>query len=130
MGKEGGAPGKQNRHLPAFILLFLAQEDAHGGALLIRLLEVMSGRQVVDSGAVYRVLRDLEQRGCVTSYWNTEEAGPAKRQYHITPEGVVELEQWYSDICWRKQNLEYFIAQYESLSKNSFSKNISQRTDI
>ncbi len=114
MLKEG-VPGKQNRHLPAFILLFLAERDAHGGALLSRLLDVMSGHQSIDSGAVYRVLRDLEQRGSVTSYWNTEESGPAKRQYHITSQGVDELGLWYDDICWRKKNLEYFIDQYESL---------------
>ncbi|QSO51812.1 helix-turn-helix transcriptional regulator [Alicyclobacillus curvatus] len=113
--KEGGVPGKRNRHLPAFILLFLAEHDAHGGAVLSRLLELMSGNQVIDSAAVYRVLRDLELRGCVTSYWTTDESGPAKRQYHITTQGIEELELWHQDISWRKRNLEYFLAQYESL---------------
>ncbi|MCF8568202.1 PadR family transcriptional regulator [Alicyclobacillus mengziensis] len=125
MVKEGGVPGKQSRHLPAFILLFLAEQDKHGGALLNRLTDVMSGHQAIDSGAVYRVLRDLEQRGCVTSYWDTDEPGPAKRQYHITSEGIEELELWYNDICHRKKNLEYFMEQYESLNKN-----YSPRTDI
>lgn len=115
MAKEGGAPGKQNRLLPAFILLFLADQDAHGGALLNRLLDIIPGHQELDSGAVYRVLRDLEQRGCATSYWNTQDAGPAKRLYHITAEGFAELELWYNDICWRKKNMEYFIQQYRSL---------------
>ncbi|QSO48674.1 PadR family transcriptional regulator [Alicyclobacillus mengziensis] len=122
MVKDGGIPGKQNRHLPAFILLFLAEQDAHGGALLSRLLDLMSNHQAIDSGAVYRVLRDLEQRGCVISCWDTDEPGPAKRQYHITSEGIEELELWYHDICWRKKNLEYFIAQYESLNKNQPSR--------
>lgn len=125
MVKDGGVPGKQNRHLPAFILLFLAQQDAHGGALLNRISDNLSGHQAIDSGAVYRVLRDLEQRGCVTSYWDTNEPGPAKRQYHITSEGIEKLGLWYNDICWRKKNLEYFINQYESLSKNH-----PPRTDV
>lgn len=117
MTKEGGVPGKQNRHLPAFLLLFLASEDAHGGALLNRLVDIMPSHQEIDSGAVYRVLRELEQRGCTTSYWDTESNGPAKRMYHITVQGIVELELWYHDICWRKKNLEYFIDQYRSLNK-------------
>ena len=122
MAKEGGVPGKQNRHLPAFILLFLAEQDAHGGALLNLLSDIMPGHQAIDTGAVYRVLRDLEQRGCAGSYWNTEDAGPAKRQYHITAEGIAELELWYNDICLRKKNLEYFIDHYRSLDKQKTSR--------
>jgi len=115
MAKEGGVPGKQNRHLPAFILLFLAEQDAHGGWLWNRISDIMPDHQEIDSGAVYRVLRDLEERDCVTSYWNTRDVGPAKRLYHITTDGIAELQLWYDDICLRKKNLEYFIDQYRSL---------------
>ncbi|GLV14933.1 PadR family transcriptional regulator [Alicyclobacillus hesperidum] len=118
MAKERGLPGKQNRHLPAFLLLFLAKEDAHGGALWNRMSEIMPADcGVVDSGAVYRVLRELEERECVTSVWNTEEAGPAKRIYHITSKGFFELNMWYNDICLRKKNLDFFIEQYESMNR-------------
>lgn len=121
MAKESGLPGKQNRHLPAFLLLFLAKEDAHGGALWNRMSEMMPADWGVDSGAVYRVLRDLEDRECVISFWNTEEAGPAKRIYHMTPTGFAELNMWYDDICLRKKNLEFFIEQYESMKRHEDS---------
>ncbi|QRF23341.1 PadR family transcriptional regulator [Alicyclobacillus sp. TC] len=117
MAKDTSLPGKQNRHLPAFILLFLSKEDTHGGALWNRMNEMMPANWGIDSGAVYRVLRDLEERQCVTSYWNTEDTGPAKRIYHITPIGLDELKMWYEDICLRKKNLDFFIHEYESLNR-------------
>ena len=89
--------------------------DTHGGAIWNRLSEMMPVHSEIDSGAVYRVLRDLEARHCVTSYWNTEDLGPAKRIYHITAEGIGELDKWYEDICLRKRNLEYFIKTYNSI---------------
>jgi len=115
MGKNGGIRGKQNRHLPAFLLLFLSEGDVHGGALWNRISDIIPSRWEVDSGAVYRVLRDLEEKGCLTSYWNTDDAGPAKRLYHITSDGLDELGMWYQDISLRKGNLEYFIGQYDAL---------------
>lgn len=117
MANDGGAPGKQNRHLPAFILLFLSEGDVHGGALWNRISDIMPTRWEVDSGAIYRVLRDLEERGCLTSYWNTDESGPAKRRYHLTAKGLAELDLWYQDICLRKKNLEYFIDKYDALKR-------------
>lgn len=117
--RNKSVPGKQNRHLPAFLLLFLTEGDAHGGMLWNRVSDLMPVHWEIDSGAVYRVLRDMEDRGSVTSYWNTNDAGPAKRIYKITPLGVDELKLWYVDILQRKKNLEYFISQYESTNQNS-----------
>lgn len=113
MAKERSVPGKQNRHLPAFLLLFLTEQDAHGGALWNQISAIMPDHWEIDSGAVYRVLRDLEERGCVTSYWNTDDAGPAKRLYHLTETGQRELHLWYEDIKIRKRNLELFIQKYD-----------------
>lgn len=122
MGKQGSVPGRKNRHLPAFILLFLAEKDAHGGSLWNQISNMMPDHQEIDSGAVYRVLRDLEKRGCVTSYWNTGDSGPAKRIYHVTEHGMEELQMCYADICLRKKNLEYFIEQYHHLIERQIDK--------
>ncbi len=116
MEKYKTVPGKHNRHIPAFLLLFLAPEDAHGGALWNHMSSLMPEHFGIDSGAVYRVLRELEERGCLTSYWNTDDAGPAKRIYHMTPAGFAELAMWYEDIRLRIENLTYFVTQYEALT--------------
>jgi len=114
MRKEG-VPGRQSRHLPAFILLFLAENDAHGGYLWTQISGLMPPKWEIDSAGVYRVLRELEERGCVTSVWNTEDAGPAKRVYRITRQGIEELSVWHEDIVLRMRNLEFFVRQYEKL---------------
>lgn len=110
---ESKSAGKQNRHLPAFLLLFLLDGDAHGGALWNRMEKITPPEWKIDSGAIYRALRDLEENEAVTSYWDTTEAGPAKRIYQLTEKGKIELDGWFRDIVIRKRNLDYFITQYE-----------------
>ena len=46
----------------------------------------------VDSGTMYRMLREMEQEGLVTSSWQTPEAGPSRRVYTVTVEGIEALD--------------------------------------
>jgi DNA-binding PadR family transcriptional regulator len=67
---------KGYRHLPAFILLTLAQAPGHGAALYARLGEILPVVNL-DSGAVYRTLATLEAAGEVAGTWDTSEIGRA-----------------------------------------------------
>ncbi|WP_245629790.1 PadR family transcriptional regulator [Alicyclobacillus sendaiensis] len=104
---------KQNRHLPAFLLLLLLDGEAHGGTLWSKLKSLLPEQWNIDSGAVYRTLRDLEERGAVSSQWMTEESGPAKRVYAITQKGLEELYEWRKDILMRKQSLDIFLSRFD-----------------
>ena len=117
MGKEEGVPGNRNHHLPAFLLLCLADGEAHGGALWNQIAALLPERFGVDSGAVYRVLRELEERGAVLSRWETGGVGPARRVYRMTENGWDELAVWQEDIARRKSNLEVFLQKYQRLSR-------------
>ncbi|WP_027366130.1 PadR family transcriptional regulator [Desulfotruncus alcoholivorax] len=108
--------GKNYRHLPAFLLLFLAEKDAHGGGLLTALQERLPSPQV-DSGAVYRVLQELEKEGAVVFRWDTAEPGPAKKIYTITEKGWETLADFEADITMRVRNLNYFLTQFRSLKE-------------
>jgi PadR family transcriptional regulator PadR len=66
-----------------------------------------------DSAAVYRLLRDLEKRGLVKSQWQTGEAGPSKRIYHITRQGEERLEVWVAALKERVRILNRFISLCE-----------------
>jgi len=98
--RQGSLPGWGRRRAgwrfttPA-VLLLLSQAPAHGYELLARLGEVLprSGR-LPDPGAVYRLLRGLEQEGAVISSWETPQAGPARRVYAITEDGREQLDGW------------------------------------
>lgn len=109
------AKKRHYRHLPAFILLLLAQEEAHGGAVHSLLSERLPDFQT-DTGAVYRSLQQLEKDGSVVSVWDTTESGPARKIYRITSTGWGKLGEWEQDIKCRLANLNYFLETYEKIN--------------
>jgi len=105
---------QQYRHLPAFILLALAEKPVHGSAIHNVLIERM-GLSKPDTGAIYRTLQQLEQDSEVVFEWDTSGSGPARKVYRLTPTGWEKLEQWRQDIEVRLANLQYFLNIYRSL---------------
>jgi poly-beta-hydroxybutyrate-responsive repressor len=63
-------------------------------------------------GMIYRHLRQLEEDGLVSSEWETEGTGPAKRVYSITPDGKEMLTAWIDYMKSRVKKLENFIGLY------------------
>jgi len=94
------------------ILLLLRERPAHGYELLEHLPE-LTGEQRVEMGNLYRLLRALEEEGLVSSEWDDDSPGPAKRRYAITPEGVQLLDQWVEALRSSQQRTERFLARYE-----------------
>ncbi|HJV35327.1 PadR family transcriptional regulator [Geomonas sp.] len=108
--------GRQHyRHLPAFILLALAENPVHGSAIHTLLMERM-GLSRPDSGAIYRTLQQLEQDGEVVFEWDTSGSGPARKVYRLTPAGWEKLAQWREDIEMRLANLQNFLKIYAALN--------------
>jgi DNA-binding PadR family transcriptional regulator len=48
----------------------------------------------IERAALYRTLRTLEQNGYLSSAWNTDHAGPARRVYELTTSGEEHLLEW------------------------------------
>ena len=107
---------KHGRFIPAFVLLFLAEEPAYGSAILQRMAERMPHNRA-DSAAVYRALKDLERLKAVESCWDTSEPGPAKKWYKITEAGFKKLAEFKDEITVRKQNLEFFLTTFDNLKE-------------
>lgn len=105
---------RQYRHLPAFILLALAEGPIHGGAIRNVIAKQLS-EVTVDSAAVYRALQLLENDGEVVSTWDTTKAGPALRIYRLTPAGWDKLRQWKTDIEHRIAVLNNFLTTCDRL---------------
>src|SRR5213079_3470922 len=68
------------------LLLLLRDRPAHGYEL-IELLEELAPGVRADMGNLYRSLRAMEAEGLVTSEWDAEAPGPAKRRYELTAAG-------------------------------------------
>jgi DNA-binding PadR family transcriptional regulator len=71
----------------------------------------------VPPGMIYRHLRQLEEEGLVSSEWKTEGSGPAKRIYHITPEGRDVLKIWVEYMEGQARKIEGFIEQYHQMQQ-------------
>lgn len=107
--------GLSGKFIQPCLLLLLSQEDSYGYVLMDRLQRLGAPS---DAGAVYRMLRGMEEEGLMTSEWNTEGVGPAKRYYRITPEGEDLLHTWAVAIRRDKEVLEGFLGLYRKRFKS------------
>lgn len=107
--------GRSSRFLVPALLLLLAEKSSHGYELTERYSDIGFTEAGSDPGAVYRTLKLLESEELIKSKWDTEEAGPAKKVYSITPEGVEMLSSWAVNILKRKKIFEVFIERYNNL---------------
>jgi PadR family transcriptional regulator PadR len=92
-------------------LLLLHQGLSHGYALLSRLQEFGLGH--VDPSAVYRALRDMEDREWVTSTWDDKETqGPPRRVYQLTERGDEALANWVKDLEQTRAHIDHVLESY------------------
>ncbi len=116
---EQPEPGLPKPFLTPWILLLSLERPAHGYDLLGRLGAVgppraEEDRRYPDSGAVYRILRSLEEDGLLCSTW--EEApgrGPGRRIYDLTPSGREELDRNVQTLAQTSEVLGLFAGRYE-----------------
>jgi len=100
------------RFVEPSLLLLLRERPLHGYELLERLPALgLEGR--VDIGNLYRLLRSLEDEGLVSSEWNAELPGPAKRTYELTAEGRRLLDRWAEALGRAQDTIEGFLTRYE-----------------
>lgn len=110
-------PGnKPERFIQPSLLLCLAEKSSYGYALIEQLGSFRLHSENPDPGAVYRHLRRLEMEGYVESHWETGEAGPAKRMYTITADGISLLKAWAAELEERKAALEEYLHKYQKLT--------------
>jgi DNA-binding PadR family transcriptional regulator len=85
------------RFLEPTLLLILHHGPAHGYTMIDQLAEF--GLEDIDPSALYRSLRDMEERGWVTSFWEEEQTqGPPRRVYQLTELGDEVLSWWIEDV--------------------------------
>jgi PadR family transcriptional regulator PadR len=106
--------GQIYRHAPAFILLFLAEEDLYGAALLNTMQKKLPYFNM-DSAVIYRTLQDLEGEGAINSYWDTNVSGSPRKRYQISDKGFKRLAEFREDIEMRMRNFEFFLQSYQSI---------------
>jgi DNA-binding PadR family transcriptional regulator len=104
------------RFLEPVLLLRLNDGPAHGYSLLDGLDEFGLGG--LDPSMLYRVLREMEELGWVSSTWDEQETqGPPRRIYQLSPRGVEVLAEWTQDLERSKSRIERFLSIYRQQHK-------------
>jgi PadR family transcriptional regulator PadR len=95
-------------------LLLLHCDETHGYELLESLKPFGFAQNPVDLSTIYRLLRNLEEKGLVRSHWAMSDVGPARRLYTLTAEGDVYLAWWAEDLRETDRVLHHFLDTYDS----------------
>ena len=95
------------------LLLLLRDRPAHGYELVESLSELLPGRRA-DMGNLYRSLRAMEAEGLVSSEWDAEAPGPAKRRYELTAGGRRLLDEWAEALTHVRDRIDTFLKRYEN----------------
>ncbi len=112
-GRDGGAcPRRIARFLEPCLLLLLREDASHGYNLLDALTRFGFAPGTVDAGTVYRLLREMEEAGWVSSEWDTAGSGPPRRVYTVTPAGEAYLGAWINDLRCTRDEIDQFIETY------------------
>jgi len=106
------------------VLLFLLKQKghAHGYELATDLRQHAFTDAEIEVSALYRTLRQLERNDCVTSEWDVEGSGPARRQYKLTPHGKEHLEEWITVLAHMSESISKFVQEARSRTPGLDSK--------
>jgi poly-beta-hydroxybutyrate-responsive repressor len=99
---------------PVLLLMLRDRGHSYGYELSEDLDKYALTDAQIERAALYRTLRTLEKNGHVTSTWDTEAAGPARRIYSLTKSGQEHLREW-SEVMDRLAN-----------SMKAFTKKVGQ----
>lgn len=97
--------------LEPVLLLLLHYGPSHGYTLIARLEDF--GLGALSPSVVYRVLRNMEERGWVDSTWDEEETqGPPRRVYSLSADGDSALAHWARDLEANRKLIDLLLAEY------------------
>jgi PadR family transcriptional regulator PadR len=107
--------GTIGRNIEPFLLLELVRQSSYGYDLIRRLADYGFRRATDEPGVVYKVLRSLEDQGCILSTWSTQESGPARRYYEITPGGQELLQRRIGQLRRTQDRIDRLLREYAQL---------------
>lgn len=108
----GACSRRISRFLEPCLLLLLRGGASHGYNLVEAVRQFGFAPGAIDTSVVYRVLRELEDGGWVTSQWDTAGPGPPRRVYSVTPQGEEHLAAWVDELRHTRAGIDQFIEAY------------------
>ena len=117
---EGTDPKLPGEMMMANLLALLKDWSGYGYELAQRLEEAGFGR--LNSGSLYRTLRQMEGLGLISSFWDTSAAGPARRMYSLTRTGQLFLDNWISMLDFHRRALDIYLGGARAAAGRSETK--------
>jgi PadR family transcriptional regulator, regulatory protein PadR len=114
-GRRGATPGScagpgggryRRSVVEVAILASLAEATSHGYNLVAQIEALTADLVCNDPGSTYRLLRVMEEDGLVSSSWQTPEAGPSRRVYVISDQGIEALELMAQSLSQRAASMQ------------------------
>jgi PadR family transcriptional regulator PadR len=97
--------------------MLLHRGPAHGYTLIEQLTGF--GVQGLHPSVAYRALRDMDERGWVTSSWEEDETqGPPRRVYRLTSLGDEVLAAYVEDLRQTREQIGGLIDAYDRHMKD------------
>ncbi|TCJ20286.1 poly-beta-hydroxybutyrate-responsive repressor [Rubrobacter taiwanensis] len=112
--KAGKANARPKNWMVPFLLLCLREWNSYGYELMERMTAFGFG--AMNPGTLYRVLRQMERDGMVSSRWETSGDGPARRVYSITDVGEAYLRFWADSLEQYRRMTDTFFRLYTGRS--------------
>jgi len=101
---------------PWILLTLYNNQGAHGYKLKKILRKYMDDLGIsFNITGLYRHLKLMEQRGVLSSKWDTSNNGPAKRQYYLTESGKECLWRWVQTLAIQKELITRFFSKASSV---------------
>ncbi len=117
------AMGNVYRFLEPVVLYMLRQNgETHGYQLANSLQEHALTDAEIEGAAMYRTLRRLEEHGYVSSKWDIQSRGPARRMYSLNKDGERHLEEWVQVL----ENLSKSMIEFVRKAQAAPSRTIGQ----
>lgn len=110
MSAPSGKPGSvlPRQFLRPLLMIALTSGSSYGYELTERLHDL--GLHMIDTAAIYRMLRGMEHDSLVESRWETSASGPQRRVYQLTPSGHVAAHENVDDLLAIRELLDRAVS--------------------
>jgi len=95
------------------ILRLLFEKPSHGYQLLEDIERKSCGCHKLEPGSIYTILRRMEEKGLLESWWEETDSGPHKRVYKVTEKGVIMLSRGLQMMIRRKALMDDLVEFYK-----------------
>lgn len=98
------------------VLEIISKDDLYGYLIVQELRDY--GFEDIVEGTIYPILLRLEKKNLVTSEYRASELGPRRKYYHITEEGLKQLDNFYENWKELSQIINRILNSKEASKEN------------